>query len=248
MKTIMKKKLGGWHRIWVLLSVIYFLVVVGYAFYLFPGLKVKGRRDIEQKWALEIIKLASPRIKELCITDAMTLLEQYLTEHDSNKKRHLESRHRIKIEASPNRKKIKGEWKDCHIIIIGAPPPLLYSTPLKELTFLEDANPKIVVPEVEKFYRQLEICDAQHIRSTLAWGETDANIISNFHKEYRNIYDFSAIDAKYFAEYKRWLINFIFKFVLTAFAFWIIPVISVYIMVFIMFVSIRWVVKGFREK
>ena len=69
----MKKKIGGWHRIWIVLSLIYFFVVVGYAIYIFPEFSSK----IEDERVLEAIELTLSKHKEPFIKEVMNDLKKY---------------------------------------------------------------------------------------------------------------------------------------------------------------------------
>jgi hypothetical protein len=68
----MGKKIGGWHRIWILLSVIYFFVVIGLAVYFYP----EKRNEVRRLWVLETIKMTLSKHKEPFIRMAMNSLKK----------------------------------------------------------------------------------------------------------------------------------------------------------------------------
>lgn len=76
----MDKKIGGWKRLWIVLSAIYFFVVTGTSVYYFSEIKSTIRRER----SLATIELVLPIIKEQCIKDAMMPLQQYLIKYFGN--------------------------------------------------------------------------------------------------------------------------------------------------------------------
>ena len=243
----MEKKIGGWHRIWILLSVIYFFVVAGFAVYIYPQHSSEAIKEISREKVLETIELTLPKHKEPTIKMLMNYLHKMLARGDKTAAREWVELRMGGIEIDRGESPLSfGPSKSYSINLSKG----WREKPLKTLKFTKNANPSKVVAKVEKNIREFNICcDAQQVWSTLFSGLTQKEIIDKLHKEHQNVFDFSAINAKYNAKYiKKKLRELKFKFVLIAFAFWAISVIAIYLLVYSIVVSIRWVIRGFRVK
>lgn len=231
-------KLSGWYRLWIFLSVIYFFVVIGFAVYFFLDANEPMKERVRKSIELALPHLP-PQVEEGIIKDAMADLKKLLSNKNSTRIDYLflETDYGIRVDSSKEKLTIKliPERK------FGTFPYKTKISTVKKLEFPINANLIMVVTEVEKVYRKfLKLHGTQTVRFYRYRHLTDKKIISKLHDEYQDILDFSAIDAKYKKDRQMNL----FLYILFAFAVWIISV----GLVFILGLSIGWIIRGFRKK
>lgn len=251
---MMKKiKLGGWQRIYIILSAIYLIAIVIYAIREIPqqiGLLPHDAR-------LEIIELSFDAHKEKYIKELMKRLAKYLEDKRGknpnptfggysfgniyvksfNNRPWIKTRHFV-LEFYKSSSSEYGRPILSHHGIFNNKPPL------KILTYNWDENPRDVAKKAEETFRSLSLeFYPSDILQILYPLNTEHQIYSKLPNEYKAKINFASIEAKY----KKEKFNLIVKLVITCFLLWILPVVAIYLLFCIIIISIKWVIKGFRE-
>jgi hypothetical protein len=231
----MSFKISGWQRLWILLAVIYLFVVVGFAFLFYQPPSQSGYKNIRHNKTVVLVRRHKAEQK---IDDMMIELKQYLRK---------EKRDAFDKAALDNLGIDVKESKDEYIITVKDD---------EGIAFPKNLSPDTVVEALGKHLKEnikppgeWDVVSEKPLKPSAEdfLDLKDKEIISGLHQKYGDSIDFSAIESEYKEnelKYEKDKKRFLFKYVASAFAFWIIPMIAVYILG----LSIGWVVKGFRKK
>jgi len=228
----MALRLGGWHRLWILFSSIYLIVVIVGSIFFFKDEK----SNLKNQKCFKIIEQVYFYLKKEKINDVIVKLEKVLNTKDPKALKSAELfLHGISLRKTSKTLFVnienadsKGEWEVVNTEIeypIETPTNVVCSS-LKE--FLIEA------------IKKPDLIDLRKIRYESYRDLTDDEIISKGYKKYGSVIDFSTIDKEFENKSK----NFLYRFFLIAFAVWIVPVVVIYILG----LSTGWIIRGFRGK
>jgi len=217
----MALRLGGWHRLWILFSSIYLIVVIVGSIFFFKDEK----SNLKNQKCFKIIEQVYFYLKKEKINDVIVKLEKVLDTKDP--------------------KALKSAELFLHGISLRKTSKTLFVTiENTEIEYPIETPTKVVCSSLKEFLieaiKKPDLTDLRKIRYESYRDLTDDEIISKGYKKYGSVIDFSTIDKEFENKSK----NFLYRFFLIAFAVWIVPVVVIYILG----LSIGWIIRGFREK
>lgn len=223
----MSKKLSGWQRLWILISIIYLFVVVGFTILLYQP---PPRAEYKKIRYTKTVELINKYVEGKLIDEMMIELKKYLINREKDVFDEAALKHNFDIDIK--------ESKDKYIVT---------AKDGKRFAFPKKTSPDTIVNELSNYLRR-NIKPAKWDVIAEAYVDwSDEELISRIHQKYADSLDFSSIESEYKEnelKYEKDKKIFIFKYVAYTFAFWIVPIILAYFLG----LSIGWVAKGFRKK
>lgn len=217
----MALRLGGWHRLWILFSSIYLIVVIVGSIFFF----IDEKSNLKNQKCFKIIEQVYFYLKKEKINDVIVKLEKVIDTKDP--------------------KALKSAELFLHGISLRKTSKTLFVTiENTEIEYPIETPTKVVCSSLKEFLieaiKKPDLTDLRKIRYESYRDLTDDEIISKGYKKYGSVIDFSTIDKEFENKSK----NFLYRFFLITFAVWIVPVVVIYILG----LSIGWIIRGFREK
>jgi hypothetical protein len=232
MKSKCPQNLGGWYRLFIVVSIIYLFIVIFSAIFLYhPPAETHKIKRINKT-----IELVDKWIKNKQIDDSLIVLQNYL-----NKKNTEPS----ETEILNSRGISVQEVKDEIIVTLKNGDRISFPKKLDSNTIIAELDNHLK----KETKKQNDWTVANKIPLDIFDEEinlSDEEIISKIHFKYKDQLNFSQIESEYIKErikYRDKKRKYIYYFIVYTFAFWFIPVIVLYSLG----ISVGWVVKGFQK-
>jgi hypothetical protein len=227
MKSKKSQKLSGWHRLWILVSALYFLMVLSVAIFIFNTEKDKFVEDIHLKY----IEAVYQHKLKININNLISKIKTYLMQnHDIEN-----------LIVNQFRLSLKTQSESIYLTI-QCKNNYHFGDDKDSITLKYPKSTKVydICNSLGKFlFESIKRPDFIKMRYDYYNDMTDSRIIQKSKEKYGNEIDFNNIEKNIEQNIK----NFRNKTIVIAFLVWIVPVLILYLLG----VSIGWVIKGFKK-